>query len=258
MSTPYSGGPREPPSGGGPDRATDRYPRDEYLTDDYADENYAAHYSKRTDGPAVEDVADYDAEYVDYHGEWADSRRWRWVAGVAAAVLVSAVIATVVILNGGDTNSTVATVVPSASRPAFTPPPPTTRPSGALPPETVTTLTPSASPRTAAPAPETSTPATNPPPETAPNPRTIVYSVSGTRLPGDLVSVTYTDEQGAFRTDLNVTLPWSRTVILNPNVEINSVTAISFASQLNCTITDALGSTVASQSYNTIAATCNR
>ena len=63
MSRPNSGGPGEPTSGGRPARATDNYRRGEYLTEDYAD---------------------YDAEYDDYAGESADSRRWRWLrAGTA-------------------------------------------------------------------------------------------------------------------------------------------------------------------------------
>ena len=39
---------------------------------------------------------------------------------------------------------------------------------------------------------------------------------------------------------------------------LKSVTAVSLASHLNCSITDANGRAVASQDFNTIATTCNR
>jgi Mycobacterium membrane protein len=87
--------------------------------------------------------------------------------------------------------------------------------------------------------------------------RTVVYTVWGTRRSIDPVTVIYSDEQGSFHTDFNVTLPWSKTITLDANVTRESVTATSLVSQLNCTITDATGAMVASQSHNTIAATCN-
>ncbi len=74
--------------------------------------------------------------------------------------------------------------------------------------------------------------------------------------PIDLVTVVYTDETGALHTDENVALPWRLTVI--PDVPVNSVTATSAGSQLNCWITDASGATVVAQTNNAIAATCTR
>lgn len=185
----------------------------------------------------------YDAEYDDHADDEPGDRRWLWVAAAASVVLLIAAISAVV-LSGGDSGSRSAKV----SSPAITAPaPPRTPvapapPSTSLPPETVSTPTST----------ESST--------TAPvsDQRTIVYSVSGNHRPGDFVSVTYTDGHGALRTDFDVTLPWSMTLNLDPGVEINSVTATSLFSQLNCTITDGQGATLASQSYNTIAATCNR
>lgn len=207
-----------------------------------------------------DDVEDYDG-YIE-----PDSPNWRWIAATAGAVLLVAVVGTLVIVTGGDSASTTARIVPSASRPAFTPSP-TKPPSASLPPETVTTLTPSrtstltpsrTSTSTAQAAPGSTETTTAAPTSPQAESRTVVYTVSGTKQPFDPVTVTYTDETGALRTDFDVTLPWTRTVVAGGNVVLNSVTAVSFASHLNCSISDGSGQTLASQSYNTIAATCNR
>jgi hypothetical protein len=201
-----------------------------------------------------QDGSQHDQEYI--AAEPGGDKLWRWVAALAGTVLLTAVVATVMILHGGDNASTAGRVAPTVNRPAVTPAPsppsPTTsRPPMTSPPsETVTTRTQSPPP---SPPPSSATTAAAP----AVDPRTFVYTVSGTRHPGDLVTVIYRDERGAFRTDFNVTLPWSRTVVLNPDVEFKSVTATSFASQLNCAITNAHGATLVSDNVNTIAATCN-
>ncbi|MCW2655707.1 MAG: hypothetical protein JWR32_6683 [Mycobacterium sp.] len=199
-----------------------------------------------------DDVEAYDA-YLE-----PDPPNWRWIAVAAGAVLLIAVVGTLVIVTGGDSASTTARIVPSASRPAFTPAP-TKPPSASLPSETVTMVTPSRTSTSTAQAAPGSTETTAPPP-TSPEAesRTVVYTVSGTKQPFDPVTITYTDETGALRTDFDVTLPWTRTVVMGGNVVLNSVTAVSFASHLNCSITDGGGQPLASQTYNTIAATCNR
>ena len=74
----------------------------------------------------------------------------------------------------------------------------------------------------------------------------------------DLVTVIYTDEQGALQTDVNVALPWTKTVVLDPGVTLNSVTATSVAGQLNCSITDASGTAIAAQTNNTMIANCTQ
>lgn len=200
-----------------------------------------------------DDTAVDDADLDEFDDEPGESTTWRWVAAVAAVVLVGAVVGTVTILRGGDSSTVSGRVVPSASQPAAPQPSttrtapratvaqPSTAASTSLPPEipTVVSPTPSASP----------TPADS---------RTVVYTVSGTRSAADVVTVTYTDETGVLRTDLNVSLPWSKTVVRSGDVLINSVTAISFHSELNCTITDASGTVLVSQDGNTIATTCNR
>lgn len=199
--------------------------------------------------PRDDDYADY-ADVVYYQ----DSTRWRWVAGLAGAVLVLAVIGTVVILRGGGSATTTMRIRPSAPAPvvtrpsATTPPPAATTPGASLPPETVTTVAPSATTPTEA----------APPPTPDAEQRTITYIVSGTRQPGDFVAVTYIDGTGAPRTDFNVTLPWTKTVTPAGDMPLKSVTAISLASHLNCSIADANGRAVVSQYFNTIAATCNR
>jgi hypothetical protein len=122
-----------------------------------------------------------------------------------------------------------------------------------LPPETVTTVSPSPTAEAAAPAPVEAAP---PPPTAAP--RTITYRVTGARQLLDLVTVIYTDARGALQTDVNVALPWAKTVVLDPGVELKSVTATSVAGQLNCSITDAAGALIATQNNNTMIANCTQ
>ena len=202
----------------------------------------------------LEDYEDYDA-YDDYE---PIDRRWIWIAGVAGAILLVAVICTVVILGGGDSGSVSTTVAPPAttSQPAATPsaPPAATTPSAPPPaapltPETVTTVTPTAS------APPTAAPTEAAP---APAPNTITYRVTGNRSLIDLVTVIYTDAQGALQTDVNVALPWAKTVVLDPGVTLSSVTATSVTGQLNCSITDAAGTAIAAQNNNTMIANCTK
>ena len=101
-----------------------------------------------------------------------------------------------------------------------------------------------------------------PPPQAAPAPAaapgTITYRVTGNRELIDLVTVIYTDQQGALQTELNVALPWSKTVVLDPGVTLSSVTATSVRGQLNCSITDAGGNLIASQNSNSIITNCTR
>jgi hypothetical protein len=211
-------------------------------------------YQRHEDG--LEDYEDY-ADYEDDDYQPID-RRWIWVAGVAGAILLIAVICTVVILGGGDSGSVSTTINPSAARTTTqpttsAPPVATTRsappPAAPLPPETVTTVTPTAS------APPSDTPTAA---ATAPAPNTITYRVTGSRNLIDLVTVIYTDAQGALQTDLNVALPWSKTIVLDPGVQLSSVTATSVIGQLNCTITDASGAAIAVQNNNTMIANCTK
>lgn len=204
----------------------------------------------------------FDDEYDDYDYDDGSDNRWRWIAGLAVAVLVAAVIATTMVMRSDNTSSTAQsseTAPPATSTThrtvIATVPPSTAPPQAQLAPETVVTIT--TTPSAAAPAPPAGEPI--PPPEAAPpapGTRTITYSVTGSRQLFDLVTIIYTDEQGLPRTDVNVALPWSKTVVLNPGVNYESVTATSVAGQLNCAITDAAGAALVTQANNSMIATC--
>lgn len=241
--------------------ATDRYDRiDDYRAHrrDLDEFDANADYGDSDDVEDFEDFEDYDGYRHD-----PDDRRWLWVASVAGIVLLIAVAGTMMILSGGDSGTTSATVATSTSEPApyptaapspsAAPTPSATRPPAALSPETVTSVTPTPT-ASATPTP-TSTEAAPPP---AADPRTITYQVTGNRQLLDLVTIIYTDHQGALQTEVNVALPWTKQVVLDPGVDLSSVTATSVAGQLNCTITDASGATVAAQNNNTMIANCTR
>ncbi|WP_422748946.1 MmpS family transport accessory protein [Mycobacterium sp. WMMD1722] len=224
--------------------------RDEYQDDDYEDGDYE----------------DYDA-YVG--GSYTDvDRRWLWIAGMAGAILLVAVVCTTVILGGGDSGSVSATVQGAGASPAqMTPAAPAADPDTSarpapparLSPETVTTVTPT--PRTPAPS-ATLAPEPLPTAAAAPvplaDPRTITYTVAGNKQLIDLVTVIYTDQQGALQTELNVALPWSKTVTLDPGVQLKSVTATSVGGQLTCAITDTAGTTLVAQTNPSMLATCTQ
>ena len=212
------------------------------------------------------DIQDYpDDDVDDIYADDDDliapiDERWRPVAVIAGIVVVLAVIATVVIVNGGDSASTSATVVPPSrgvtASPRLVPP---------LPPETVTTVTPP--PKKPSPTPTagpTNAPTVIPPPTAVPSvppdvaARTFVYRVTGTKGLLDLVTVVYTDAQGAPQTDFNVSLPWSRSVVMNPGVQLRSVVATSLTGHLNCSITDGAGQPVAMSTSSAMIATCTR
>jgi hypothetical protein len=116
---------------------------------------------------------------------------------------------------------------------------------------------PSASPGNG-PTPTAAPPPTGPPPPAALNPRTVIYSVAGTKQLLDLVNVVYTDARGYPQTEFNVSLPWSKVVVLNPGVQAESVVATSFYSRLNCSIVNAAGQAVVASTNNGNLATCTR
>ena len=212
------------------------------------------------------DIQDYPDDAVDdIYADGDDlhapvDQRWRPVAAIAGIVFVLAVIATVVIVNGGDSASTSATVVVPPNRSVTATPWPSAVPS--LPPETVTTVTPP--PRQPSPTATSTAPTVISPPAAAPSvppdvsERTFVYRVTGTKGLLDLVTIVYTDAQGAPRTDFNVSLPWSRTVVMNPGVELRSVVATSLTGHLNCSVTDGAGQPVAISTSSAMIATCTR
>ena len=248
----------------------DTTPTERFGDRPYEPSGYSGHTPDYNSDYSTDAETDYgyDADYDDEVTFYEDpiDRRWIWVAAVAGAILLVAVICTVVILGGGDSGSVSATLTSPSAQPTQTtapaqdatskPVPPRAAPTAPLSPETVTTVTPSPT-ATAAPAP-VAPPAEAAPPAAAVSPNTITYRVTGNRQLIDLVTIVYTDAQGALQTDINVALPWAKTVVLNPGVQLKSVTATSVAGQLNCSIIDANGALVAAQNNNSIITNCTR
>jgi hypothetical protein len=146
------------------------------------------------------------------------------------------------------------------------PPPPSTEAPPPPPPETVT-VTQEPSPPPPPPAPEappppppatTAAPPPPPPPTTPAGPRQVTYSVTGTKAPGDIITVTYIDASGRSRTQRNVYIPWSLTVTPISQSEVGSVQASSLflVSRLNCSITTSDGTVLSSNTNNAAQTSC--
>lgn len=244
-------------------RGRGRYGRG-YDEDDYVDLNTDAipAYREDDDYASADTFDDFDFDFDDYDIDEARiDRRWMWIAGVTGAILFVSVIIASLILGGGDSGSVSATVVSSepTSTAAPSPSPQAVAPTmPSMPAETVTTVTPSPSPTAEAPVAQPLLPAPQASPPAAAAPGTVTYRVTGDRRLIDMVTVIYTDQQGALVTDINVALPWSKTVVLNPGVTLSSVTATSVAGKLNCSITDANGVLIAAQNNNSIITNCTR
>ncbi|PQP44230.1 MmpS family transport accessory protein, partial [Mycolicibacterium austroafricanum] len=136
------------------------------------------------------------------------------------------------------------------------PPPP--------PPETVTVTEPPPPPPETTAAPPPPPPATTEPPPPPPTtttragPRQVTYSVTGTKAPGDIITVTYIDASGRSRTQRNVYIPWSLTVTPISQSEVGSVQASSLfmVSRLNCSITTSDGTVLSSNTSNAAQTSC--
>ena len=115
---------------------------------------------------------------------------------------------------------------------------------------------------TAAPAPPATSSAAAapaPPPATTPaGPRQVTYSVTGTKAPGDIISVTYVDASGRSRTQHNVYIPWSMTVTPISTSDVGSVQASSLfrVSRLNCSITTSDGTVLSSNNSDAAQTSC--
>jgi len=214
-------------------------------------------------------------QYTEYSGLDEDfeyrppgsNENWKWVASIAGAVFAIAVIATAVVLSGGNGKPPAAAVtapVPSLTPVTTTPPPPPPSATSSAKPSTTTVTstpvqeTPTAEPSTEAPPPEP--PPSNPmlPPEGQRpiTPAAFAYYVTGNQTPGDLLTITYTDGNGVTRTVLGASLPWTMIVTPSPGITGGSITATSFASQVNCSITNSANQMLAVQSNNGIIARC--
>jgi outer membrane biosynthesis protein TonB len=226
----------------------------------------------------------YDYDSYDEPSDPDDEHRaprWPWVVGIAAIVAAIALVVSVSLLvTRTDTNKLAnpgTTTTPSTppmqdeitttKPPPPPPPPPTTE---APPPTETQTVTvtppppppPPPPPATAAPAPPpaTTTAAAPPPPaSTAPaGPRQVTYSVTGTKAPGDIISVTYVDASGRARTQHNVYIPWSMTVTPISTSDVGSVQASSLfrVSRLNCAITTSDGTVLSSNTSDAPQTSC--
>ena len=104
---------------------------------------------------------------------------------------------------------------------------------------------------------------TAPPPPTTTTttpagPRQVTYSITGTKAPGDIISVTYVDASGRQRTQRNVYIPWSLTVTPISQSDVGSVQASSLflVSRLNCSITTSDGVVLSSNQNNAAQTSC--
>ncbi|OBB59384.1 hypothetical protein A5757_13710 [Mycobacterium sp. 852013-51886_SCH5428379] len=157
--------------------------------------------------------------------------RWPWVVGVTAIIAAVALVVSVALLvtstdsdqlANPDTTTSSAPPVQDEITPTTTPPPPP---------------------------PTTTTPA---------GPRQVTYTVTGTKAPGDIITVTYVDAAGRSRTQRNVYIPWSLTVTPISASEVGSVQASSLflVSRLNCSITSSDGTVLSSNTANTPQTSC--
>lgn len=233
--------------------------------------------------PAETDLYDYDS----YRSGDADEigvaeprpPRWPWVVGVTAIIAAIALVVSVALLvTKRDTVTTAAPETTTTSVPPVQdeitttvepppPPPPTTtvEPPPPPPPTETVTVTPEepappppVTTEEPPPPPPTTTTPPPPPPTTPAGPRQVTYSVTGTKAPGDIISVTYIDASGRQRTQRNVYIPWSLTVTPISQSEVGSVQASSLflVSRLNCSITTSDGTVLSSNSSNSAQTSC--
>lgn len=244
---------------------------------------YSAPESEQfTSGPYVPaDSGLYDYDSYDPATELVDEPtppRWPWIVGVAAIIAAVALVASVSVLvtrtdtddlaTPGTTTTTpppvqdeITTTTPPPPPP---PPPPTTEEPPPPPPETVTVTQepppPAPAPTEAPPPPPPATSEAPPPPPTTTRagPRQVTYSVTGTKAPGDIITVTYVDASGRSRTQRNVYIPWSLTVTPISQSEVGSVQASSLflVSRLNCSITTSDGTVLSSNTNNAAQTSC--
>jgi hypothetical protein len=244
---------------------------------------YSAPESEQfTSGPYVPaDASLYDYDSYDPAAELADQQsppRWPWVVGVAAIIAAVVLVASVsVLVTRTDTNNlaTPATstttgppvqdeITTTTPPPPPPPPPPTSEAPPPPPPQTVTVTqqppTPPPATTEAPPPPPATSEAPPPPPPTTTRsgPRQVTYSVTGTKAPGDIITVTYVDASGRSRTQRNVYIPWSLTVTPISQSDVGSVQASSLflVSRLNCQITTSDGTVLSSNTNNAAQTSC--
>lgn len=269
-------------SGKEPDQAAGDQPAPDNSDTEFHSRAYSAPESEQfTAGPYVPaDASLYDYDSYDQGdvAEPATPPRWPWVVGVAAIIAAIALVTSVsVLVTRSDTDnlatpeSSTTTVAPPVQDEITTtttspPPPPPTTTEPPSPPPTTETVTvtqapppPPPPPAPAEPPPPASTQPPSPPPTTTRSgPRQVTYSVTGTKAPGDIITVTYTDASGRSRTQRNVYIPWSLTVTPISQSEVGSVQASSLflVSRLNCSITTSDGTVLSSNTNNAAQTSC--
>ncbi|MEK0910062.1 MmpS family transport accessory protein [Mycobacterium ulcerans] len=178
--------------------------------------------------PADLSLYDYDGydDSLDEEDE-PSTPRWPWVVGVAAIMAAIALVASVSLLVTRTDSTKLANPATTSSVPPVQ--------------DEITTTKP--------PPPTTTTPA---------GPRQVTYSVTGTKAPGDIISVTYVDASGRRRTQHNVYIPWSMTVTPISQSDVGSVEASSLfrVSRLNCSITTSDGTVLSSNSNDAPQTSC--
>lgn len=266
-----------------PDQTAGDQPAPDISETEFYSRAYSAPESEQfTAGPYVpadSSLYDYDSyEQADSADQTAPPR-WPWVVGVAAIIAAVALVASVSVLvtrtdtdNLATPETSTTTVAPpvqdeiTTTTPPPPPPPPSEEPPPP-PPETVTVTQeppppppppPAPAEPPPPPAPETTPPAAPPPPTTRAGPRQVTYSVTGTKAPGDIITVTYIDASGRSRTQRNVYIPWSLTVTPISQSEVGSVQASSLflVSRLNCSITTSDGTVLSSNTNNAAQTSC--
>lgn len=199
-------------------------------TDAYSRAYSAPESEHFTSGPYLPaDLRLYDYEDYDESGD-EDERstaRWPWVVGIAAIVAAIALVVSVSLLFARTDTTKLAN--PNTTTAPSTPPMQ----------DEITTTKP-------------------PPPTTPAGPRQVTYSVTGTKAPGDIISVTYVDASGRRRTQHNVYIPWSMTVTPISQSDVGSVEASSLfrVSRLNCSITTSDGTVLSSNSNDSPQTSC--
>ncbi len=281
-------GPNPPELG---DDAGDEPVQDEETQDVSTDTGFSQAYSapeseQFTSGPYLPaDPALYDYDTYDPAADYVDqpaTPRWPWVVGVAAILAAIALVTSVSLLVVPGLTSNVAAPTTTTPAPPVQdeitkttpppPPPPTSEPPPPPPPTETVTVTSQPSPPPPPPsseAPPPPPPSSAPPPATtsaapptttttAAGPRQVTYTVTGTKAPGDIISITFTDSSGRSRTQRNVYIPWSFTLTPISNSEIGSVEASSFfrVSRLNCSITASDGTVLSQRSDNAPVTSC--
>ncbi|MFB1297181.1 MmpS family transport accessory protein [Mycobacterium sp. pW049] len=229
---------------------------------------------------ASSDIVPYDYDSYDAGdpGDLPPPPRWPWVVGVVAIVAAIALVVSVSVLVTRTETDNLATpetttqsappiqdeILTTTPPPPPPPPPPTTEPPPPPPPPETVTVTeppPPPPPTEAPPPPPPQTTEAPPPPPTTTTragPRQVTYSVTGTKAPGDIITVTYIDASGRSRTQRNVYIPWSLTVTPISQSEVGSVQASSLflVSRLNCSITTSDGTVLSSNTGNAAQTSC--